>query len=323
MPTKQYLLGKIGMALCLCACLIAPASGQEAAADPTDASHKEQPILRTYSIKYAAVKSLLPTIQTVFSDSKKTLRISADERLNALIVLGDAEVHAELADVIKAIDLASNDLPEIRVFRMDDQTVAETAKILDLFKGKVELAAGHGMLITRGDSEAIEQVSQIIELLREAASDKQQTSSPADDVNIEITWLTEEEYPDYPQYTGPIAAMLKQRGFGPVSELGSLQVSTIVGEQAEASGAVFTGRLEAQLTIESGRSNDELKVALELKADLQDQPITFSTVMNVPLNHWVVFGVASSGPGNEQGKKPPRTLFMIRLKPTTKLQLTD
>lgn len=304
---------------------LAPAAAQEPGPESGDAVNsadaKPRAELRTYLIEYSAVQSLIPVIQTVF-DGTKNLRVSADDRNNSLIAYADDAAHKELEDLIRTLDTPAAEQFQTQIFYMDEDQLKDSSAALRLMRGDVDVATTDGIMIVRGKKKSIEEMTELLEMLDNAKQNMRsvvKSSPPIQDVTIEVTWLTDSILEDEPKFDGPIAAMLHRRGFQNLSELGMLEISTVVGGEATASGAVMSGMIELIATVEHSDRDDRMLVDLRLVAELEKAPIQFSTKINIPINHWIVFGVSSSA--GAQGNKAPRSVFLMRVKPQDSQEL--
>ncbi len=317
------------LALLLVGGIILPAAGQQAG--PQNPATEKKPVgddessyLQVYVLKYSAVGTLSPVIQSVFAD-QPGMRMAADERLNGLIVQATKKQHDQLADLISTLDINSVEPKEIKSFKVTDETLQDSIDILRAFAGDVEIAATEGQLLVRGDREAVEEVDKLLMLLSRAASNQPATKSapPVGDITIEIVWLSEAAGEDCPPYTGPVAGSLKKRGFEDLSEVGTIQVWTTVGSKADVSSGVHGGQMEALLEVDESVAKDQLLIELRLSADLENQPsIRFSTSVNIPISQWVVFGVAAPA-SVDPTKKPAKSVFLMRLKPSEVMVLEE
>ena len=323
MPSKLTQWLAVGCAVLLASTLVMPTVAQEARVDLGGVvqAGKSNLIVRNYPIKFATAESLVPVIQTVFSESPN-LRISADARLNSLIAFANSEEHERLDALIRELDVPGVKQESIETFHLDNEMIEAAQSLLKLVGDDLEIAATDGILLVRGDRESLQQASDLIHMLESSREKKtKNVDQSVRDVMVEVVWLTEAKLDNIPPLVGPVALVLEKRGFDPVVEFGTLQVSTVVGGRATAIGAAHTGKMEVQVTVDELPSTKELQIMMDLEAELNSQPVRFSTVVNVPLNHWVVFGVAAPSPTDAEGEKSPKSVFLMRLKPRDDLMI--
>ncbi len=142
-------------------------------------------------------------------------------------------------------------------------------------------------------------------------------------VSIEVIWLTEANVAGAGKFQGEIAKQLAERGFGALSVLSELEVTTITGGKCEASGAAISGEMSARMQIQ--HSGDNIVLDLEVQAehsisDKRGSDITFSTTLTTPLDRWIVFGVAQrQSKASAEGARA-KDHFLIRVKEQTPLR---
>ena len=299
------------------------AKAQQAQVFPEQQAQTEapRPILKTYPIRYSTVDTIQSVMQTVFADRQSEMRLSGDVRTNSMIVYATADEHAHVAELLEALDVPEADQRQLRVFPMSEASVTESMQVLRMLGNDVDLAAANGLLIAKGEPRSIEELSQLLKMLHEseAQSSEVEKKGAPKDVTIEIICLTQSVGDDYVPYTGTLAVPLKKKGYEQVSELGTLQISSVVGGRAQASGALYSGQLSAEIEIDPTKSDEKLMISLDLDAQIDKQPVTFSTSINVPMNHWVVFGVAA--PASDPDEQPGGGIFLMRVKPSEVIQV--
>ncbi|MCG8652550.1 MAG: hypothetical protein MI861_22105, partial [Pirellulales bacterium] len=277
-------------------------------------------------LKYAAVDLVTPIVADLFSGSDEGTRMTADVRLNALIVAAKKDRHEKLQEVLERLDAPTESSDQVKAIPVEDEELRDATQVLRLLRGDVDVAVAQGMLVLRGKRESVDEASQLLKLLdqwRSEKKSKQPRPQATRDVTVEIIWLTESVMKNYIEYSGPASKVLKEKGFQRLSELGRLQVATLAGGSAEASGSVYGGQVAAEIEVESGKSPNDFLIQLKLDAIWQQSPIRFSSKLTTPLDRWVVFGIAASAPSDSDGMTPPKSVFLLRIKPQESLADDD
>ena len=271
-----------------------------------------EPMTVTYALEYCDARSAVPILERFFGDGEG-VRVAADERTNCLIILGTKKNHEAVKKLLKSLDVQHAKKSITWMIHHDARDQKEMAETVSrLMAGEVEVHVGRGgVILMRGDRKKVEEAAEIVELLEKKTRQAREEIDAELTITAELNWLGEGAG-DATELDPKLKAALEKRGYRDLASLGTLQLTTVLDHRAIARGAALEGFFEMAIQVTPLASGKRLLVELELDAKRGEQPLQLSSTVKMPLDQWVIFGVASSHRDERGGAL--RSLFLLRLR---------
>ncbi|NNE01084.1 MAG: hypothetical protein HKN47_27525 [Pirellulaceae bacterium] len=314
--------------LLLITAIIAPLFVQQAHAQPDpdavankQAQADEQPIRSMVYLKYAEANATREAILALMAKQSE-LTLVADQRTNALVLRGTKDTVDEVLELIKSMDVAEIPRNAVAVLPDASEKSQDIVQVLRALKiDSVDIAAGpDGVLILKGQKEAVESVQNLIRIIEQQTQQQQQRPAAPKEVAVQLLWLSEAETPNASKLDKAFAEQLTSRGFRPLSVISELQVTVSGQSKATASGSAINGNFSTQMLLQTTDNQISLEIEVDaeyLSDDKESGLIHFATKLTSPINRWVVLGVAQRRVPETIPGDAPRELFVIRVREPT------
>lgn len=186
--------------------------------------------LKIYDLRYIDVDLAIDILSSLLQRENST-RMSAEPRLNRLIIYGTESVHRRVQTVLEQVDVATKASTfEVLKLETDSRGGFPTRDLLsnaaDEFSLKLEMMPQLGVAVVRGDGSDVESFRKRVTTVLEAASKTAPDSVAAakyDNVLVRLIWLAAfDEGEELPENLQPIAARAAQFGMKDLKIMGQL-----------------------------------------------------------------------------------------------------
>ncbi|MEM8669373.1 MAG: secretin N-terminal domain-containing protein [Planctomycetota bacterium] len=200
----------------------------------------EEGELKVYDLKYMEVRSAADVLMSLLK-GESTTRLSAEPRLNRMIVFGSKAVHDRVEQVLAEIDMPATETGSsvLKVAPDSRGGIASRDLLYSAAEGagvKLELMPQLGIAVARGAKGSVEEFRQEVEAVLEAANVNvaaSQSKNRSRNLLVRVVWLAEmEEGKALPESMAPIAARAAEFGIKDLRLMGQLVGSTSVAEES-------------------------------------------------------------------------------------------
>lgn len=269
-------------------------------------------VIKAYQVENAVADEVYQVLASAFSGND-SVRLSADNRTNTLILMANADDHEKAKSIIAEIDRPSKQ-PEVRVFALAHGNCVNLAETIVRLLGHEETTTrisydeSTNSLIVLGNGNELERIEALIVRLDQPDAE----SVLGEDCKVRVTWLVDADplSPEQVEDLGKPRAnlqslieMLEQESMNDVKSVTAC--TTRVGLSTEQGAKQFNnsslrsvGDQDCSMGVggrikRSANGNFELEVTVDLVKG--QTKLTHASAFSLPGNHPVALSVSDFG----------------------------
>lgn len=269
-----------------------------------------QRVTRIYYLKYALADSVVETLRNVaVAGAEEPLSITADKRLNCILVSAPPKTQEQVAELIENLDVPDNPVQtvQLRVFRLEyvdpSLAVSVLSSLLDSQNLRIAVDDRNSSIVLAGPPDVQEVAEELIRHLDVRAKEKTARPDSAPMHQVRVVWLanglSDAEAAQPSKDLELVVAELSLLGVKELRQVGQIIVNAAVGESFEANGSPRLGKHPTQWNItgdlDRGQGTPRLSIQLQAAMPIgqQQKPyeVKLDTVISAEERHFVVLGV--------------------------------